>query len=72
MFKRKIYTDMLAWKEEANGASALLIEGARRIGKSTVVEEFDRNEYKDYVLIDFSTARNDIKLPAGANNSTIF
>lgn len=61
MFKRKIYDDILSWKEETNGTSALLIEGARRIGKSTVVEEFARNEYKDYVLIDFSTASNDIK-----------
>lgn len=61
MFKRKIYDDILAWKKESNGTSALLIEGARRIGKSTVVEEFARNEYKDYILIDFSIAGNDIK-----------
>lgn len=61
MFKRKIYDDILSWKEESNGTSALLIEGARRIGKSTVVEEFAKNEYKDYILIDFSTASNDIK-----------
>lgn len=61
VFKRKIYDDILAWKKESNGTSALLIEGARRIGKSTVVEEFARNEYKDYILIDFSIAGNDIK-----------
>lgn len=61
MFKRKIYDDILSWKEESNGTSALLIEGARRIGKSTVAEEFAKKEYKDYILIDFSTASNDIK-----------
>ena len=42
-------------------ASALLIEGARRIGKSTVVEEFGKNEYKSYILIDFSTASKTVK-----------
>ncbi len=61
MFKRKIYNDMLAWKKESQGTSALLIEGARRIGKSTVVEEFARNEYKEYILIDFSIAGDAIK-----------
>ncbi|MGN1265472.1 MAG: ATP-binding protein [Muribaculaceae bacterium] len=53
-FKRKIYNSMLKWKTERNGATALLIQGARRIGKSTIVEEFARNEYKSYILIDFS------------------
>ena len=61
MFRRKIYDEILSWKKEANGSSALLIEGARRIGKSTIVEEFARNEYKDYILIDFSIVDNDIK-----------
>lgn len=61
MFKRKIYDDILSWKREANGASALLIEGARRIGKSTIVQEFAKNEYKDFILIDFYIAGNDIK-----------
>ena len=50
--KRKIYSKLLKWKQETNGSKALLIEGARRIGKSTVAEEFGRNEYKSYVLID--------------------
>ena len=54
MFKRKIYDKLLEWKRESDGRSALLIEGARRIGKSTVVEEFARNEYESYILIDFS------------------
>ena len=53
MFKRKIYKQMLAWKEESNGKTALLIEGARRIGKSTVVEEFVKTEYKSYIIVDF-------------------
>ena len=46
MFKRKIYNKMQEWKKDSNGKTALLIEGARRIGKSTVVEEFAKNEYK--------------------------
>lgn len=53
-FKRKMYDTMLKWKAERNGDTALLIQGARRIGKSTIAEEFARNEYKSYILIDFS------------------
>ena len=53
-FKRKMYDTMLKWKTERNGDTALLIQGARRIGKSTIAEEFARNEYKSYILIDFS------------------
>ncbi len=56
MIKRKIYDKILNWKETANGSKALLIEGARRIGKSTVAEEFGKNEYRSYVLIDFNKA----------------
>ena len=55
MFKRKIYQKLLEWKQESEGKTALLIEGARRVGKSTVVEEFGKNEYESYILIDFST-----------------
>ena len=54
IFRRKLYNEMLRWKTEHNGQSALLIKGARRVGKSTLVEEFARNEYKSYILIDFS------------------
>ena len=61
IFKRKIYTDILQWKNENNGKSALLIEGARRIGKSTIVEEFARKEYDSYIIIDFNKVNNDIK-----------
>lgn len=53
-FKRKLYAAMLKWKQERNGATALLIQGARRVGKSTMAEEFARNEYTSYILIDFS------------------
>ena len=61
IFKRKIYQDLLKWKNESNGESALLIEGARRIGKSTIVEEFAKNEYESYIIIDFSKADEDFK-----------
>lgn len=60
IFKRKIYDKMMAWKTSSNGQSALLIEGARRVGKSTVAEEFARNEYDDYLIIDFATADEQI------------
>lgn len=56
IFRRKIYERLRKWKEEAGGAKALFIEGARRIGKTTIVEEFARNEYKSYILIDFNDA----------------
>lgn len=52
--KRKIYTKLLSWKRNHKGDTALLIEGARRIGKSYIVEEFARKEYESYILIDFS------------------
>ncbi|MCR0451240.1 MULTISPECIES: ATP-binding protein [Bacillota] len=61
MFKRKIYSKIKEWKSSSDGKTALLIEGARRVGKSTVVEEFAKNEYATYILIDFSTASNTIK-----------
>ena len=44
LFKRKIYTQLLNWKQESDGKSALLVEGARRVGKSTIVETFAKNE----------------------------
>ncbi len=56
VFNRKIYSKLLEWKRSANGTKALLIEGARRIGKSTIVEEFAKKEYKSYILIDFNRA----------------
>ena len=56
MFGRKIYNRLLSWKQDSNGHTALLIEGARRVGKSTLVEEFAKREYDSYILIDFSNA----------------
>lgn len=52
--KRKVYDKLLAWKEKSNGGSAILVEGARRVGKSYIVEEFARNEYSTYVMINFA------------------
>ena len=57
IFRRKIYQTILEWKQRSNGSSALLIEGARRVGKSTVVEEFGKSEYASYILIDFMRPR---------------
>ena len=54
IFRRKLYNDMLRWKNERKGTTALLIKGARRVGKSTLAEEFAKNEYKTYILIDFA------------------
>lgn len=56
MFKRKIYEEILYWKNTSDGRTALLVEGARRVGKSTIVKEFARNEYKSYILVDFAFA----------------
>ncbi len=55
-YRRKIYAKLLDWKESAKGSKSVLIEGARRVGKSTIAETFARNEYKSYLLIDFTVA----------------
>ena len=60
IFKRKAYDRLLKWKKERNGATAMLVQGARRIGKSTLVREFARREYKSYLLIDFSFATTEV------------
>lgn len=60
IFRRKIYDDLLRWKSQSGGRTALLIEGARRIGKSTIAEEFAKNEYDDYLVIDFSNVEKDV------------
>ncbi len=62
VFRRKIYDKMLEWKRERNGSTALLIKGARRVGKSTIATEFARNEYKSYIKIDFAKVGSEIKL----------
>lgn len=60
IFKRKIYERLLKWKETSNGNSALLVQGARRIGKSTIVEEFAQREYASYILIDFTMCPQEV------------
>lgn len=60
VFKRKIYDSMLQWKQERDGKTALLVKGARRVGKSTIVEEFAKNEYDSYILIDFSSVSEEV------------
>ena len=56
IFKRKIYSKMLEWKQKRDGSTALLIKGARRVGKSTIAEEFANNEYESYIAVDFADA----------------
>lgn len=60
MFKRKAYSRLLEWKMEWAGSYAALLQGARRVGKSTIVEEFAKNEYRSYILIDFSKVRKEV------------
>ena len=61
IFKRKVYDQLLEWKKTSAGTSTLLLQGARRIGKSTIVEEFAKNEYSSYLLIDFNKASDTVK-----------
>lgn len=59
--KRKVYDKLLDWKEKSNGSTAVLIDGARRVGKSYIAEEFARDQYKSYIMIDFNRAGKDIR-----------
>ena len=59
--KRKIYESLSSWKRESSGRTALLIDGARRVGKSYIAEEFAQAEYRSYILIDFNRAGTDIQ-----------
>lgn len=61
LFKRKIYQKLVDWKNLSQGKTAIMIEGARRIGKSTIAEEFAQNEYKDYLILDFAKEDEDVK-----------
>ncbi len=61
VFKRKIYDEILDWKENRSDKYALLIKGARRVGKSTIAEEFAKKNFKSYILIDFAHASKEIK-----------
>ncbi|MCF0191721.1 MAG: ATP-binding protein [Marinilabiliaceae bacterium] len=60
IFKRKIYQKLLEWKKESHGESALLIKGARRVGKSTIAEEFGKREYDSYIVIDFAECPKEV------------
>lgn len=62
VFKRKVYDKLLEWKALSGGKSAVLLEGARRIGKSTIIEEFAKNEYDDYMLLDFAKESKDMRI----------
>lgn len=59
--KRKLYNKILEWKETDKGQTALLIDGARRVGKSYIAEAFAKAEYKSYILIDFNHVSKEIK-----------
>lgn len=61
VLERKIYKKLLEWKNDSQGKKALMIEGARRIGKSTICEEFGKNEYETYILIDFAKKNKEIE-----------
>ncbi len=60
IFKRKIYDELLLWKKD-NGKTAVLIQGARRVGKSTIVEEFASKEYETYILVDFAVCSTEVR-----------
>ena len=61
IFKRKIYEELLRWKRMDEGRTAVLIQGARRVGKSTIAEEFASNEYETYILVDFAACSTEIR-----------
>ena len=61
IFKRKIYDELLRWKQTDEGRTAVLIQGARRVGKSTVAEEFAKNEYDTHILVDFAACSSEIR-----------
>ena len=60
IMKRKMYQTLLKWKQEEQGRKALMLDGARRVGKSYIVEEFARNEYASYILIDFAHVESEV------------
>ena len=62
VLQRKIYKKLLEWKKESKGKKALMVEGARRIGKSTICEAFGKNEYESYILIDFAKKDKEIEM----------
>ncbi len=71
MFERKTYAALAEWKRISNGRTAALIEGARRVGKSTVAEAFARAEYDDYLLLDFSQESEEVRRNFRENIGTL-
>ena len=61
IFKRKIYNELLQWKRTDEGRTAVLIQGARRVGKSTIAEEFATNEYETHILVDFAACPQEFR-----------
>lgn len=61
IFRRKLYERLLEWKRVSNGKTAIMVEGARRVGKSTLVELFAKNEYESYIIVDFNEASDDVR-----------
>ena len=61
MLKRKIYDNLINWKNNSNGKTALMIDGARRVGKSYIVEKFGKEEYKSYIIVDFGRVSQEIR-----------
>lgn len=59
--KRKLYEKLVEWKQKSQGRSAVLIQGARRVGKSYIAEQFAKNEYDSYILIDFNRAGQQVR-----------
>ena len=59
--RRKVYEKLLEWKEKSNGKSAVLIDGARRVGKSYIVKKFAEENYKSFIIIDFNKVSTDVK-----------
>ena len=69
MLRRKIYNDLVAWKQRSGGTTALLIDGARRVGKSFIAKEFAEDEYRSHIIIDFGNVPKDV-LDIFENDST--
>ena len=59
--KRKLYEKLVEWKQKSQGRSAVLIQGARRVGKSYIAEQYAKNEYDSYILIDFNRAGQQVR-----------
>ena len=60
MFKRKVYDKLSEWKEKYSDRYAVLLEGARRVGKSTIAEEFAKREYDSYIVVNFANITNEL------------